>query len=75
MATDKDMRYLLGMALQLGSSVAGSALIFIFLGIFLDNKFNSHPRFLVSGIFLGFTFAIFLVFKIANKAIDNKIKK
>jgi len=51
--------YALFLAFQLGFLIIVPLIGFLFLGVFLDKKFNSSPIFLLLSIFLSFIFIFF----------------
>ncbi|MCD6412290.1 AtpZ/AtpI family protein [bacterium] len=59
MKEKKQVSYALFLAFQLGFLIVVPLIGFLFLGIFLDKKFNSSPIFLLLSIFLSFIFLFF----------------
>ena len=53
----------LGMAAYSSASVFGPLVLFIFLGIFLDKRFNTSPIFLLLSVAAAFLLTNFLLFK------------
>lgn len=46
--------------IQLGIEIAGYVVVFLFIGYFMDNYFNTRPYFMLVGIFFGI-FSVFYV--------------
>lgn len=61
---------------SLGIEFAATVLIFIFLGLYFDKKFNTIPLFILIGSFVGFTGGIYLLLKAAKQMekMNNKDK-
>lgn len=51
--------YALSIAAQLGFLVVASLAGFIFVGIWIDSKFNSAPLFLIFGVIVGISVTIY----------------
>ena len=47
-----------------GWSVGLSILLGVFGGLWLDNKFNTKPVFVLAGLFLGFVVAIYGIYRV-----------
>ena len=50
-------------ALELGFEIVVSLLLFTFLGLYLDNKFNISPIGILCGVLLGVVSAFAILFK------------
>lgn len=64
----------MGMALQLGFAVSTTAVLFVYGGHLLDEKFATAPIFFFAGIVLGLAASLGLVYKIV-KASTKKDKE
>ena len=54
----------MGIAMQLGFSIALPLILFIVLGIFADKKFGTMPLFTITGILLAFAVSILEIYQI-----------
>ena len=61
---DKEKGKMIAKSLELGFEIVVSLLLFILLGLYLDNKFNISPMGILGGIFFGIgsSFTILLRF-------------
>lgn len=55
----KSFLYALGLGTQMGLLVALPLIVFLFLGIFLDKKFDTAPLFLISLVIFSIVVTIF----------------
>ncbi len=55
-----------GMALQLGSTVVGSLLVFLGGGIWLDRRLGTSPLFLLIGLLLAFVAIGYALYELAT---------
>lgn len=55
----KSFLYALGLGTQMGLLVALPLIVFLFLGIFLDKKFDTAPLFLISLVIFSIVITIF----------------
>lgn len=58
-----------------GWYVAGSILLGVFGGLWLDNKFDTKPLFVVAGLILGIIVAGYGVYQMLLPLINNKGNK
>ncbi len=58
-----------------GWYVAGAILLGVLVGLWLDNKFNTEPLFVVAGLILGFIVAGYGVYRMLLPLISNKENK
>jgi F0F1-type ATP synthase assembly protein I len=58
-----------------GWYVAGSILLGVFGGLWLDNKFDTKPLFVVAGLILGIIVAGYGVYRMLLPLISNKGNK
>jgi len=54
----------MGIAMQLGFSIALPLILFIVLGIFTDKKLGTMPLFTITGILLAFAVSILEIYQI-----------
>ena len=70
---DREKNQLIARAMMLGSEIVISLLLFIFLGLYIDKKFDISPIGILGGVFLGIgtSFSILIRFGV-NKKWDSK---
>lgn len=59
------LKVVVGMSLQLGFAVATTAILFVYGGHYLDQKYGTHYFFWL-GLVLGLGFSLYLVWKIVK---------
>lgn len=66
---DKERNRLIAKAMMLGSEIVISLLLFVFLGLYVDKKFDISPIGILGGVFFGIgtTFSILLKFGVNKK--------
>ena len=66
---DKEKNSLVARAMALGGEIVTSIFLSIFLGLYLDKKFDISPIGILGGVFLGIgaSFAILLRFGVSKK--------
>jgi len=64
----------LGLAFQLGYTIAIPAVIFALAGRVLDKKFNTSPLLLIIGLFVALTLSSISVFRKANQIMQDATK-
>jgi len=52
---------------HLGIEFIGIFLVFLFAGKFADDKFHTSPLFILLGVVIGFTLAMFRIVQVAKK--------
>ncbi|HOK39755.1 MAG TPA: AtpZ/AtpI family protein [bacterium] len=60
---------------QIGFMVAGSIIIFLAIGFFLDNYFKTNPLFLIIFLIVGIFSGFYNVYVSVNKLCDKNIFK
>ena len=55
-----------------GFFVGGSILLGVLAGLWLDNKFNSEPTWVIVGLFLGLAIAFYGVYRMLLPFMSNK---
>ena len=70
---DREKNQLIARAMMLGSEIVISLLLFIFLGLYIDKKFDISPIGILGGVFFGIgtSFSILIRFGV-NKKWDSK---
>jgi len=71
---NKEKNQLIAKSFELGIEIVISLLLFIFLGVFIDKKFNISPIGILGGVFLGIgaSFSILLKFGVNKKWVIKK---
>jgi F0F1-type ATP synthase assembly protein I len=66
---DKERNRLIAKAMMLGSEIVISLFLFVFLGLYIDKKFDISPIGILGGVFLGIgtCFTILLKFGVNKK--------
>ena len=66
---DKERNRLIAKAMMLGSEIVISLLLFIFIGLYVDKKFDISPVGILGGVFFGIgtTFSILFKFGVNKK--------
>jgi len=64
----------LGLAWELGYTIAGPLVALAFLGRFLDKKYESSPVLLLSGMLLAIIVSGLLVFRKTKKILEDSSK-
>lgn len=59
----------------MGFFVGGSILLGVLAGLWLDNKLNSAPIWVIVGLFLGLVIAFYGVYRMLLPFMDNKQDK
>jgi ATP synthase protein I len=59
----------------IGFYIAACILIGIFTGLWLDNKFNTNPLFVILGLVLGLGVAVIGVYQMIRPLMDNRQDK
>ncbi len=59
----------------IGFYIAGAIILGILGGLWLDNKLNSKPLFIIAGLILGIVVAFYGVYKMLRPYISNKDNK
>ncbi len=59
----------------IGFFIAGSIILGLLGGLWLDNKLNSKPVFLIIGLILGIAVAVYGVYNMLKPYISNKQNK
>jgi len=59
----------------IGFYIAGSIILGLLGGLWLDSKLNSEPFFLIAGLILGIVVAFFGVYNMVRPFISNKQNK
>lgn len=70
------IRWLAALRLMgMGFFVGGSILLGVLAGLWLDNKLNSAPIWVIVGLFLGLVIAFYGVYRMLLPFMDNKQDK
>jgi ATP synthase protein I len=59
----------------IGFYIAACILIGFFTGLWLDNKFDTRPLFMLGGLLLGLVVAIYGVYRMIRPLMNNKQDK
>ena len=58
-----------------GFFIGGSIVLGVVAGLWLDNKFNSEPTWVIVGLFLGLVIAFYGVYRMLLPLMNNKQNK
>ena len=58
-----------------GFFIGGSIVLGVVVGLWLDNKFNSEPTWVIVGLFLGLVIAFYGVYRMLLPLMNNKQDK
>ncbi|MCJ8328836.1 MAG: AtpZ/AtpI family protein [Lentisphaeria bacterium] len=72
---DNSSRRSVNDAMTLGISFAVAFIGFTFLGVWLDEKFQTNFLFTLAGVCLAFVFVIYEIWKICQKTLEDEKKE